>query len=147
MSDFFTDFKHSADITNKEIFDMALRDTKREGIEDLIKYLESTDFYTAPASSRFHCDYEGGLVVHNLNVYRCLTFKQRSQLWSEIFKRNNTPIESLAISALLHDVCKANFYAVDYKNQKTYDEEKVAKAEKWQIKNDNNGSFIWETVP
>ena len=59
MSDFFTDFKHSADITNKEIFDMALRDTKREGIEDLIKYLESTDFYTAPASSRFHCDYEG----------------------------------------------------------------------------------------
>lgn len=147
MSDYFTDYKNSTGVTDKEIFDMVLRDTKRDGIEDLIKYLESTDFYTAPASSRFHCDYEGGLVEHSLNVYRCMTFKQRSQLWGSIFEKNNTPDESLAISALLHDVCKANFYTVDYRNQKTYDEDKVAKAERWQIKSDNNGSFIWETVP
>lgn len=69
MSDYFTDYKNSTGVTDKEIFDMVLRDTKRDGIEDLIKYLESTDFYTAPASSRFHCDYEGGLVEHSLNVY------------------------------------------------------------------------------
>lgn len=51
MCDYFTDYKNSTGVTDKEIFDMVLRDTKRDGIEDLIKYLESTDFYTAPASS------------------------------------------------------------------------------------------------
>lgn len=133
------------DITNKEIFDMVLRDTNRDGIENLITYLESTDFYTAPASSRFHGDYAGGLLEHSLNVYRCLCAKRRNPIWARFI--GETPMESLALAALLHDVCKANFYAVDYRNQKTYDEAKVAAAAGWQVKSDANGKFIWETVP
>lgn len=68
---------NESNLSNSEIFNMILRDTKRDGIEELIKYLESTDFYTAPASSRFHCDYEGGLVSHSLNVYTCLVKKKK----------------------------------------------------------------------
>lgn len=136
---------NESNLSNSEIFNMILRDTKREGIEELIKYLESTDFYTAPASSRFHCDYEGGLVSHSLNVYTCITKKKKNELWSKYLK--DTPDESLALAALLHDVCKANFYKVDYRNQKTYDEDKVNAAARWQIKSDSNGNFIWETVP
>lgn len=136
---------NESNLSNSEIFNMILRDTKREGIEELIKYLESTDFYTAPASSRFHCDYEGGLISHSLNVYTCLVKKKKNELWSKYLK--GTPDESLALAALLHDVCKANFYKVDYRNQKTYDEDKVNAAARWQIKSDSNGNFIWETVP
>lgn len=136
---------NESNLSNSEIFNMILRDTKREGIEGLIKYLESTDFYTAPASSRFHCDYEGGLVSHSLNVYICIIKKKKNELWSKYLR--DTPDESLALAALLHDVCKANFYKVDYRNQKTYDEDKVNAAARWQIKSDSNGNFIWETVP
>ena len=133
------------DLSNNEIFNMVLRDTGRENIEELITYLESTDFYTAPASSRFHGNYAGGLVEHSLNVYRCLCMKLRNPLWAKYLK--DIPKESLAIAALLHDVCKANFYTVDWKNQKTYEKEKVDAAEKWKIKSDERGHFIWETVP
>lgn len=136
---------NESNLSNSEIFNMILRDTKREGIEGLIKYLESTDFYTAPASSRFHCDYEGGLVAHSLNVYTCLVKKKKNELWRKYLR--DTPDESFALAALLHDVCKANFYKVDYRNQKTYDEDKVNAAARWQIKSDSNGNFIWETVP
>ncbi len=55
--------------------------------------------------------------------------------------------ESLIIMALLHDLCKVNFYVLGFKNQKTYDPDKVAKAESWQVKSDDMGDFIWETVP
>ena len=58
----------------------------------------------------------------------------------------NTPDESLIIVALLHDLCKANFYTEGTKNQKTYDTEKVAAAENWQRKHDSQGDYIWETV-
>lgn len=59
-------------MTNKERFIELLRSTKREGIEKLIDFLEKTDFFTAPASTRFHSSYEGGLLQHSLNVYDCL---------------------------------------------------------------------------
>ena len=85
-----------SELSNKEIFDMILRDTNREGIEELIKYLESTDFYTAPASSRFHCDYEGGLVSHSLNAYTCLVKKKKNELWRKYLR--DTPDESFALA-------------------------------------------------
>lgn len=56
-------------MTNKERFIELLRSTKREGIEKLIDFLEKTDFFTAPASTRFHMSCEGGLLQHSLNVY------------------------------------------------------------------------------
>ena len=52
----------------KQRFLELLRETKREGIEDLIKFLENSDFFTAPASTKFHGDYEGGLWEHSLKV-------------------------------------------------------------------------------
>ena len=58
------------DIQNlKNQFIELLKSTKREGIEDLIKFLEKSDFFTAPSSTRFHGAYKGGLLVHSLNVY------------------------------------------------------------------------------
>ena len=54
--------------------------------------------------------------------------------------------ESVAICGLLHDVCKVNVYQQEPKNRKTYDPEKVAAAEPWQVKHDALGDFIWETV-
>lgn len=131
---------------NKNYFNSLLRSTNRDGIEDLIRWLESTDFYTAPASSRFHGAFEGGLVLHSLNVFYCLKAKKHSALWQKTFTDYNISDETIILISLLHDVCKANFYVDTWKNQKTYDEDKVKAAPHYQVKHDNGGDFIWETV-
>lgn len=80
-----------------------LKSTKREGIEDLIKYLETIGFFTAPASTQFHGAYEGALVEHSLNV--CHLAKRLCLNWltdEEVLKMN----DSIIICALLHDVGK-----------------------------------------
>ena len=59
----------------KEEFLKLLRQVKREGIEDLINFLEKSDFFTAPASTRFHGNHEGGLVEHSMKVYEILKHK------------------------------------------------------------------------
>lgn len=89
----------------------------RKGADKLLKYIESTDFFTAPASTRFHGSYEGGLVEHSVNVYHCLKAYLGSERAREVYNMKYTD-ESIAIVALLHDLCKANFYAVDYRNAK-----------------------------
>lgn len=97
----------------KEEFIKLLRTIKREGIEDLINFLEKSDFFKAPASTRFHGSYEGGLMEHSMKVYEILVHKVNTSV---------IPIdvssESLIIIALLHDICKTNFYKVDYRNAK-----------------------------
>ena len=95
----------------KEEFLKILRTVNREGIEDLIKFMESTDFFTAPASTRFHGNYEGGLVEHSMKVYEILVEKVKNSS-----KKIEVSDDTLKIVALLHDVCKANFYKVDYRN-------------------------------
>ncbi len=92
----------------KEEFIKLLRSTKREGIEDLIGFLEKTDFYTAPASTRFHNSFEGGLLTHSINVYKALK-KLVTDEWAD---------DTLIIVGLLHDICKVNTYKVDYRNKK-----------------------------
>lgn len=84
----------------------------RNGIEELLLYLEQTDFYTAPASTRFHGNYSGGLVEHSLNVYKAA--KQLANQHQEL----NISAESIAIAALFHDLCKANLYVLSTKNVK-----------------------------
>jgi len=126
-------------------FENLLLGTGREGMDRLVNYIKnSTDFYVAPASTRFHLACEGGLLQHSLNVYECLQAKRNSPVWAKVLE--NTPDDSLIIVALLHDLCKANFYVESSKNQKTYDPVKVAAAEKWQVKHDAQGDFIWESV-
>lgn len=89
----------------------------RKGADKLLDWLKGTDFFNAPASTRFHGSHEGGLVEHSLNVY--------ARLW-QIVAANASRFqmppeqleESVAICALLHDVCKANFYVVEMRNRK-----------------------------
>ena len=129
---------------NIKRFEDLLLSVQRDGIQKLVNYINKTDFYKAPASTRFHLACEGGLLQHSLNVYDCLTAKKDSLVWKPVFDK--IPDESLIIMALLHDLCKANFYKEGTKNQKTYDPEKVAAAEPWQRKHDQIGDCIWETV-
>ena len=97
----------------KDTYINLLRKTNREGIEDLIAFLEKTDFFVAPASTRFHGCYEKGLLEHSLKVYEILKEKVKNACINIDIKE-----ESLIIIALLHDICKANYYKVDYRNAK-----------------------------
>lgn len=97
----------------KEEFINLLRKTNREGIENLISFLEKTDFFTAPASTRFHGSHECGLLEHSLKVYEILKEKVKN-CSIDI----NIPEDTIIISSLLHDICKVNFYKVDYRNAK-----------------------------
>ena len=56
----------------KEEFLMLLRSVNREGMDELINFIEKSDFFKAPASTRFHGSNEGGLLEHSLNVYKIL---------------------------------------------------------------------------
>ena len=97
----------------KEEFIKLLRSTNRDGIEELIDFLEKTDFFKAPASTKFHGCYEGGLLEHSMKVYEILEHKVKNSI---------VPIdildESIILIALLHDICKVNYYKVDYRNAK-----------------------------
>ena len=113
----------------QEFIDIYKANITREGADKLLEYLLSpqSDFFTAPASTRCHGSYEGGLLEHSLNVYKCLKdYLERSRA-KEVYKMNYSE-ESIAISALLHDICKVNFYKVDYRNAK-------------------NDQGVWEKVP
>ena len=91
----------------------------RDGADKLLEYLSSpaSDFFTAPASARFHSSYEGGLVEHSLNVYECLDSYLKSDRVKESFGFEYTD-ESIAIVALLHDLCKINVYKKGFRNVK-----------------------------
>lgn len=118
-------------MSNKEKFIQIFKEKiTREGADKLLAYLcsESCDFFTAPASSRYHSAYEGGLLDHSLNVYECLVDYMNRPRVKELYGVNAYDDESLAIVALLHDLCKTNFYKVSTRNVK-----------------DENGR--WQTVP
>ncbi len=90
---------------------------KRPGAEKLLDYLETSDFFTAPASTRFHLSEQGGLVKHSINVYeRLLSLCKYEESRNENFKMPET--ETIAIVGLLHDICKTNFYGVEMRNRK-----------------------------
>lgn len=107
----------------KEEFLNLLRSVNREGLEELIKFIEGTDFFKAPASTRFHGNFEGGLVAHSLKVYEILKEKLK-----HVPVEMNISEDTVKIVALLHDICKVNFYKVDYRNAK-------------------NELGVWEKVP
>ena len=99
----------------KEEFIKLLKEIDREGMDKLIEFLEHSDFFIAPASTRFHGAFEGGLLEHSMKVY-------------EILKQKAGDSDSVRIIALLHDIWKANFYKVYYRNAK-------------------NELGVWEKVP
>lgn len=116
-------------MTDKEEFISIFNEKiKREGAEKLLDFLENkSDFFTAPASTRFHNAFEGGLLLHSLNVYKCLADYLERPRVKEVYKLNVSE-ESAAVVALLHDICKVNTYTISYrnsKNEKTGQWEKV----------------------
>lgn len=102
-------------MTNKQEFiDICHRDIRRQGIEDLLAWLEKSDFYTAPASTKYHGCHEGGLLKHSLNVYDALC---------NLLQLHHIDVgaETTAIVALFHDACKINFYRKGKRNIKDED--------------------------
>ena len=107
-------------MTNKERFvEIYNKYIHREGADKLLEYLLSpaSDFFTAPASARFHSSYECGLLDHSLNVYDCLDSYLKSPRIKETFGFEYSD-ESIAIVALLHDLCKVNVYKKGFRNVK-----------------------------
>jgi len=107
---------------NKEEFIKLFNENiKREGAKELLDWLLKTDFFVAPASTKFHLAVEGGLCFHSLNVYK--RFKKDLE---DEYKKNDKfeklSNESVAVIALLHDVCKVNYYKVEYRNVKVDNE-------------------------
>ncbi|AKB59038.1 hypothetical protein [Methanosarcina barkeri] len=91
-----------------------LNEVMREGIKDYIQYLENSDFFSAPASTKYHRDYPGGLAEHSLNLLEPLKLSN-----SRLKKKEQLPEDSLTIIALCHDVCKEGLYVGDYENYRT----------------------------
>jgi len=115
--------------TREEFLEIYNKNITREGADKLLEYLESKgcDFFTAPASQRFHGAHEGGLVEHSVNVYRCLkAYLDRERVQQEYGMRYSD--ETIAVAALLHDTCKINCYKPGFRNVK-----------------DDNG--VWQKVP
>lgn len=104
----------------KEFESIARKYIKRDGLEKLLESLAITDFYLAPASTRYHDSCEHGLVIHSLNVFNKL-YEMKDELIEEYKLKTfeyDELLESIAIVSLFHDVCKIGFYAVDTRNTK-----------------------------
>lgn len=88
---------------------------KRDGSQKLLDWIRSSDFFEAPASTRFHGSRPGGLVDHSLNVYYRLLNLYKHEYGEDLTEEQQ---ETIAIVSLLHDICKANFYKVEIRNRK-----------------------------
>ena len=116
---------------NKQEFEELARNyIKRDGLEKLLAWLESTDFYSAPASTKYHLCVEGGLCQHSLNVFHSMV-DLCNKYWNKdeddenvVYNGADTDVdgafnmENIAVVALFHDICKANCYVKDWKNVK-----------------------------
>lgn len=107
-------------LVKKEFIDTFLAYIHRDGADKLLDYLQNSDFFTAPASARFHLAETGGLCQHSLNVFKRLKNLVRNELgdgYASVYSD-----ETLAICGLLHDVCKVNYYVTEYRNVKEENE-------------------------
>lgn len=108
--------------------------------ESLSNSLDSSDFWVAPASSRFHANYKGGLAVHTFMVIKqCLIFSK--SIFENFYSSPKSSdysfcAEDIFISALAHDLCKTNFYTVEYRNTKDITGNWI-KQPYYKTKNDN----------
>ena len=105
----------------QEFLDLMTQNVQRPGVDKLLDWICKTDFFEAPASTRFHGACPNGLVMHSLNVYHAMM--------DHYYDAEYDSLESYTICALLHDLCKAGFYKVSTRN----------------VKNETTGQ--WEKVP
>ena len=119
--------KQIEDNFNKYI-DLIKTNVKREGVENLINYLINSDLKIAPASTKYHNSFKGGLVAHCLDVYNRLNQLVKMEYPTFVIEGHEMkevddyvcPIsqESIVIVALLHDISKVNFYEILERNTK-----------------------------
>lgn len=105
----------------EEFIEIFREHVHRDGAEALLDYLTNkSDFFTSPASARYHGAYAGGLCEHSLNVYHCLTDYLARERVTDLYGLEYSP-ESIALVALLHDVCKIGCYKPSTRNVKGED--------------------------
>ena len=110
---------------------------KRAGADKFLEWLNKTDFFTAPASTRYHLAEPGGLVAHSVHVYERLRSLYLAEKINDLKDcgdavaagLSDSEEETIAICGLLHDICKVNFYKAGTRN----------------VKNETTGQ--WEKVP
>lgn len=124
-------------MANKEKFIELLKSTKREGIDNVIKMLEESDFFTAPASTKYHGSFDGGLCVHSLNVYQQMMYLKKIEV--HMFKQLEEKLkdESIILTSLLHDVCKIGMY----KKTKKWKKDENNKWVEYEAYDYNNNPF------
>ncbi len=115
-------------------FESEMAKVSRPGVDKLMEYIRKSDFYTAPASTKYHLACEGGLLQHSLNVLDALrglmTYREADDRWEYMTAGKRIAIvsdDTLIVMALLHDICKTHFYGVATRNVKN---EKTGKWEK-----------------
>lgn len=112
----------------KATFIEMLRQTNRQGVETVIENLEKLGFFEAPASTKYHLAVKGGLTEHSVSVCRTAIRLREMAITEQPELEDRLPLESVMLTALLHDVCKAEIYKVGYRNVK-------------------NEAGVWEKVP
>ena len=113
----------------EEFIEIFKANITREGSDRLLDFLENkSDFFTAPASARYHGAFEGGMCEHSVDVYHCLAAYLERERVQELYGMEYSP-ESVALVSLLHDACKIGCYKKSFRN----------------VKNDATGQ--WEKVP
>lgn len=105
----------------REEFENLLRSTGRDGVEDCLTEIDELGFFDAPASTRFHLNYEGGLMEHSLNVAKTALRLRTQMLEMDESLKPFLPEDSVIIASLLHDVCKADIYKPAVKRVKQQD--------------------------
>lgn len=142
------ELKEEEILKNKERFVKIVTDLilpKYEGAKDLLDWTLKTDFFDSPASTKYHLNCKGGLCFHSLNVYDRLIKLSKDEYGDDYATKMGTTDAGIALSALFHDICKANTYVTELKNVKTY--YKPGEQVPYGTKSDSNGYFKWETVP
>ena len=106
----------------KKFMEIYQKNISRPGSDKLLAWLETTDFFEAPASTRFHLSCPGGLVEHSIHVYERLLklyiLEKTNPNQPGYYFPMSEELESITICGLLHDICKANFYTVEMRNRK-----------------------------
>lgn len=123
-------------LVNRDRYLELVEGIQREGMrfKDLIEYLNTSDFFTAPASTRFHSSFKGGLCVHSLNVYD--NMKKLQDVYPQFAGITE---DSIRIVALCHDFAKIGYYIEAVKNVKVYSPS--------GNKHDSMGNYDWQSVP
>ena len=123
---------------NKQEFINLINKIERESFKKDLFFakMENSDFYYAPASTKYHNNFKGGLVDHCLNVYyRLINLVKLAGLEDRVSD------ESCIIVALMHDLAKRNFYSISIRNKKKYSESGK------RDDRDGNGRYDWVSVP